>query len=433
MNTGSTENTLSVANIQTKLTKEQKEAVGILSIGTFLEYLDLKIYIHLAVMLNPLFFPPTDQFSASLLSAFAFCTSFVFRPFGGLLFGWLGDTIGRKNTIFLTTFFMGASCFIMFILPEYSKIGIWASVIMILCRIIQGMSSLGEVIGAKLYISEFIKAPMSYAMLQIVTIGAILGGSAAIFLSKVVIDNTGNWRYIFLIGSIIAFLGLIFRTRLRETPDFVDANKRLKKDQIIDEKIDRKLLLSYFFMRCISPFSIYVSFAYAPVLLKKHGYSMSEILSQNLGVTLVDTVFTTFLIYVSYKLHPLKILRFITILYIPVLLILIPLLDLYPSPQMIFLFQIFTMCCNPGTRPAEPIIYKSFPVFKRFQAAGIIFGLAGAVMYIISSFGVEIITSKYGEMGLYIIAIPLAISYVWGLNNFIDLEKKRGTYSLFNK
>ena len=417
---------------QKSLTREQKEAVGILSIGTFLEYLDLKIYIHLAVMLNPLFFPPTDPFSASMISAFAFCTSFIFRPFGGLLFGWLGDNIGRKNTIFLTTFFMGGSCFIMFILPEYSQIGIWASVIMILCRIIQGMSSLGEVIGAKLYISESIKPPMSYAMLQIVTIGAILGGSAAIFLSKTVIDTTGNWRYIFLIGSIIAFLGLIFRTRLRETQDFVDATKRLEKKQIIEQKIDRRLLWSYFFMRCISPFSIYVSFAYAPVLLKKHGYTMSEILSQNFGVTLVDVLFTTCLIYFSYKFHPLRILKFLTMIYVPILLILISCLDLYCNPTMIFIFQVFTMCCNPGTRPAEPIIYKSFPVFKRFKAASIIFAIAGAIMYIVSSFGVEFITSVYGEIGLYIIAIPLAVSYIWGLNNFISKEKEKGTYSVFN-
>ncbi len=418
--------------LQDKLTKEQKEAVGILSIGTFLEYFDLKLYIHLAVMLNPLFFPPTDPFSASMLSAFTFCTSFLFRPFGGLLFGWLGDNIGRKNTIFLTTFFMGGSCFIMFILPEYSQIGIWASVVMILCRIIQGMSSLGEVIGAKLYISESINPPMSYAMLQIITIGAIMGGSGAIFMSKVVIDTTGNWRYIFLIGSVIAFLGLIFRTRLRETVDFVDASRRLNKEQILQQKADNRLLLSYFFMRCISPFSIYVSFAYAPILLKKHGYSMSQILSQNLGVTLVDVVCTTILIYFSYKFHPLRILKFITIIYIPALLILIPLLDLYPSPTMIFIFQVFTMCCNPGTRPAEPIIYKSFPVFKRFRAASIIFAVAGAVMYIISSFGVEFITNICGQIGLYLIAIPLSLCYIWGLNNFINKEKEKGTYSIFN-
>jgi MHS family proline/betaine transporter-like MFS transporter len=424
--------TIDKENSQNSLTSEQKEAVGILSIGTFLEYFDLKLYIHLAIVLNPLFFPPTDPFSTSMLSAFAFCTSFFFRPFGGLLFGWIGDNIGRKNTIFLTTFFMGASCFIMFILPEYSQIGIWASVIMILCRIVQGMSSLGEVIGAKLYISESIPHPMSYAMLQIITIGAILGGSGAIFMSKVVIDTTGNWRYIFLIGSIIAFLGLIFRTRLREATDFADATKRLDKQQILKQKLDKKLVLSYFAMRCISPFSIYVSFAYAPVLLKKHGYTLSGILSQNLMVTLIDVLCTTCLIYISYKIHPLRILRFISSLYVPVLLLLIALLDIYHSPNMIFIFQIFTMCFNPGTRPAEPIIYKSFPVFKRFRTASITFALAGAFTYIISSFGVEFITSIYGQIGLYFIAIPLSIFYLWGLNNFINKEKKMGTYSMSN-
>jgi len=185
-------------------------------------------------------------------------------------------------------------------------------------------------------------------------------------------------------------------------------------------------------MRCISPFSIYISFAYAPVLLKKHGYTMSEILSQNFGVTLVDVLFTTCLIYFSYKFHPLRILKYITILYVPILLILIPCLDLYCNPTMIFIFQVFTMCCNPGTRPAEPIIYNSFPVFKRFKAASIIFAIAGAVMYIISSFGVEFITSVYGGIGLYIIAIPLIVSYIWGLNNFINKEKEKGTYSVFN-
>jgi MHS family proline/betaine transporter-like MFS transporter len=105
----------------------------------------------MAVVLNALFFPPTDPKSASLLGAFAFCSSFVFRPLGGLIFGWIGDKIGRKNTIFLITFLMGASCFGMYKLPEYSKIGIWASVFMLLLRILQGMTCLGEVIGAELY------------------------------------------------------------------------------------------------------------------------------------------------------------------------------------------------------------------------------------------------------------------------------------------
>jgi len=97
---------MQIAQEQQSLTREQKEAVGLLSIGTFLEYFDLMLFVHMAVVINELFFPKTDPFTASLLSAFAFCSTYFFRPFGALLFGYIGDKIGRKHTVIITTFFM---------------------------------------------------------------------------------------------------------------------------------------------------------------------------------------------------------------------------------------------------------------------------------------------------------------------------------------
>ncbi len=82
---------------QTRLTKQQTEAVGLLSIGTFLEYFDLMLYVHMAVLLNDLFFPDYDQFTKKLLAALTFCSTYVLRPFGALLFGYIGDYIGRKQ------------------------------------------------------------------------------------------------------------------------------------------------------------------------------------------------------------------------------------------------------------------------------------------------------------------------------------------------
>ena len=83
---------------QKSLTREQKEAVGLLSIGTFLEYFDLMLFVHMAVLLNELFFPKTDPFTGSLLSAFAFCSTYLLRPFGALIFGYIGDNIGLSAT-----------------------------------------------------------------------------------------------------------------------------------------------------------------------------------------------------------------------------------------------------------------------------------------------------------------------------------------------
>ena len=130
--------------ILSSLNREQKEALGLLQIGTFLEYFDLMLYVHMAVLLNELFFPKTDYHTTALLSSFAFCSTFVFRPFGALLFGWIGDNIGRKATVVITTTMMSVSCILMANLPTYDQVGIAAAWLITICRVIQGMSSMGK-------------------------------------------------------------------------------------------------------------------------------------------------------------------------------------------------------------------------------------------------------------------------------------------------
>ena len=110
-------------SILKNLRRDQKEAVGLLQIGTFLEYFDLMLYVHLSVLLNDLFFPKTDQRTAALLAAFAFCSTYVFRPVGALMFGYIGDYIGRKAAIIISTTMMAVSCFFMSILPTYAEVG----------------------------------------------------------------------------------------------------------------------------------------------------------------------------------------------------------------------------------------------------------------------------------------------------------------------
>lgn len=138
------------------LTKEHKKAVGLLSIGTFLEYFDLMLYVHMAVLLNELFFPKADSYTAKIYSATAFCSTFLFRPIGAYIIGRIGDNIGRRATVILTTVMMSISCLIMANLPTYSQIGIMATWIVTICRILQGMSSMEEVVAAELYLTESI-------------------------------------------------------------------------------------------------------------------------------------------------------------------------------------------------------------------------------------------------------------------------------------
>ena len=158
-----------------KLTRQQKEAVGLLSVGTFLEYFDLMLYVHMAVLLNKLFFPKTDPFTASLISAFAFCSTYLLRPFGALIFGYIGDNIGRKATVVITTGLMSISCLVMANLPTYAQVGILASWIITFCRIVQGMSSMGEMIGAELYLCELIPLPHKYWVVSVIAVFSLLG------------------------------------------------------------------------------------------------------------------------------------------------------------------------------------------------------------------------------------------------------------------
>jgi MFS family permease len=94
----------------------------------------------MAVLLNELFFPKTDAHTAALFAAFAYCSTYVLRPFGALIFGYLGDTIGRKHTVIITTLLMALSCVVMASLPTYAEIGIAASWVVTITRMIQGIS-----------------------------------------------------------------------------------------------------------------------------------------------------------------------------------------------------------------------------------------------------------------------------------------------------
>ena len=211
------------------MTRQQKEAVAILSAGTFLEYFDLFLYVHMATLLNDLFFPQTNPTTAQLLAATAFCLTFVIRPIGGLFIGWIGDKWGRKFTITLTTFLMATACLIMVFTPEYKEKGIIATAMVMLARALQGISSLGEMMGAQLYMTEILKTPYRCVASGIVVFGGQVGILFALITASIVFFMGFNWRYAFVFGAFVAVIGVFARLRLRETPEFTNHKLRIAK------------------------------------------------------------------------------------------------------------------------------------------------------------------------------------------------------------
>ncbi|WP_367364743.1 MFS transporter [Candidatus Tisiphia endosymbiont of Nedyus quadrimaculatus] len=432
---------------QTSLTKQQKEAIGLLSIGTFLEYFDLMLYVHMAVLLNELFFPKYDPFTTSLITASAFCSIYIFRPIGALIFGWLGDNIGRKSTVIITTSMMAISCITMANLPTYAQIGVTASWFVTICRIVQSMSSLGETIGAELYITEITKPPIQYPAVSLVTLSCSLGGMAALAIGCLVTENGFNWRIAFWIGAGIALVGSIARTTLRETPEFVDAKRHLKKildmtsdkinidktnvqnNPIYKEKVNPNTLLALFLMDCTWPFCFYFAYVHCASILKvSFGYSAEQVIHQNFIVSIIQLLGICLLTYLSYIIYPLKILKviasilFIFVLFCPYLL------DNIKTPFDLLLIQSFIMFFIIGPVPAVSIVYRHFPVFKRFTSVSFIFALSRALMYVITSFGIVYLTEYLGNWGLLLIILPTIIGFIVGLYHFEKLEKEAGNY-----
>ncbi|MCC8372439.1 MAG: MFS transporter [Rickettsia endosymbiont of Pseudomimeciton antennatum] len=411
-----------------------------LSIGTFLEYFDLILYIHMAVLLNELFFPKSDPYTASILSAFSFCATFVFRPIGAVLFGWIGDKVGRKVTVVVTTFMMACSCLVMFSLPTYAQIGITASVLVTICRIVQGMSSLVEYTGAQLYLTEITKPPLQYPIVGCIMIFADLGAVFALGIATLVTSYAVNWRIGFLFGTVIALVGAVARTRLRETPEFADAKKRLlnalknfgleKKHitnhKMLNEKVNIKTILAYLAIESTAPIWFYLLYIHCGSVLKTtFNYSSEQIISHNLIIAMGDLFTTILYIYLSYKVCPLKILKtrlvvcYSTIIFLPYVL------NNIQSSFNFLLLQFFIIMFQVGIIPAAPMFYKHFPVFKRFRCVSISCAVVRAVMYVITSFGLVYLIEYFGNWGIVILFVPFLVSFGFGLRHFAMLEKLR--------
>ena len=431
------------------LSREQKEAIGLLQIGTFLEYFDLMLYVHMAVLLNELFFPKTDPHTAALLSAFAFCSTFVLRPFGALLFGYIGDTIGRKHTVIITTMMMAVSCVIMANLPTYAQVGITATWVVTICRILQGLSSMGEMMGAQIYITEITKPPVQYPAVSFISVASSLGATVALGVGVLVTTTGFNWRIAFWVGAAVAMVGSLARTKLRETPEFVDMKRRLqhvietknnhninstsshiqKIRQLIQkgqqEKVCTRTLAAFSVIYCGWPLSFFLLYMYFNPLLKERcGYISEDIIFHNFILSLLMLCSEYVWSKLSYRIHPLRILKKRGIGFL-IFTLPLPFLVLHCTSWVhIFTLQCLILLFQLGYFPAPSVFIKHFPVFKRFTATSFLYALTRAVMYIFTSFGIVYLTEWFSYYGLWLMLFPITLSYLWGVYHFEMLEQQ---------
>jgi MFS transporter, MHS family, proline/betaine transporter len=208
-------------------TATMKRAVGAAAVGNITEWFDFGVYAYLATTIEENFFPPDNPTLAQIGVFAGFAVSFLVRPLGGLFFGPLGDKIGRTKVLSITVIMMAVGTFLLGFIPPYESIGIWAPILLVLCRVVQGFSTGGEYAGAMTFIAEYSpdrRRGFFGSFLECGTfIGYALGATVATVIPLVSTEefaSTWAWRIPFFIALPLGIVGVYLRVKLEETPAF---------------------------------------------------------------------------------------------------------------------------------------------------------------------------------------------------------------------
>lgn len=213
-----------------------RRAVLASAAGNFIEWYDYAIYTYLAPVIATVFFPSENRTYGLLATFAAFGVAFFFRPLGAAVFGWFGDRYGRRNTLVVVVVMMAAATTCIGLLPSAGAVGVTASVLLVLCRVVQGFSGGGEYGGAASLLVEYAPARRRglYGSLQPATTGVALatvsglGALTSTVLTQEQLVSWG-WRPLMLIAAPLGLIALYLRLRVEETPRYRDVERQSKQ------------------------------------------------------------------------------------------------------------------------------------------------------------------------------------------------------------
>ena len=210
-----------------KITREEKKVLVASSLGTVFEWYDFFLYGSLAAVIAKQFFAKADPGTGLIFALLAFAAGFIVRPFGALVFGRLGDMVGRKYTFLVTILIMGLSTFIVGLLPNYDTIGIAAPIILIILRLLQGLALGGEYGGAAVYVAEH--APPGRrgeftSWIQTTATGGLFLSLLVILGTRTMVGEAAfadwGWRVPFLLSIVLLAISVWIRLAMHESPIF---------------------------------------------------------------------------------------------------------------------------------------------------------------------------------------------------------------------
>ena len=399
-------------------------------VGTAIEFFDYYIYAAAAVLVfNTQFFHSGDPLSDDLLSLSTLALAFFARPIGSALFGHFGDKIGRKKTLVASLVLMGGSTVVIGLLPTYSQIGIWAPILLCICRVGQGIGLGGEWGGAALVATENAPEGKRAWYGTFPQLGAPIGlfvANATFFLVSYFWGQQAlvewAWRIPFVSSLALVLVGLYVRLTLHESHVFVEAEEKGKKLKapvsVVFTKHFKPMVIGTFIMvATYSLFYIMTAFAQAysrtPATLSEAGYPMGLGIPANTFTGLLLMSAIVFAIFISISgLYADKIGRrkwlIWTTISILIFALCMPLFLGNGTPTSVLAFLVIGMALMGMTfGPMAALLPELFPTEVRYSGASLAYNIASIIGATIAAMISLKINALYGLMG---VGIYLAIN-----------------------
>jgi len=268
------------------------------SVGLTIESYDFVVFAYVAAILGELFFPSTPNPLAATLNAFlVFGAGFVMRPVGGFIFAHLGDKLGRKMAFIITLIIMGISMLGIGLSPTYSQVGILATILLVIFRLLQGLSLGGELGSSTVFLQEHVPVERRGLWNGVLQIGWGIGPiltlltllANALFLSHQALVSYG-WRIPFFVGAVIAVIGIFMRFFVKETPVFTHYKE---KGEVLDNPIVVSFRKLWKEMLIILIMATFLSFYFYAAVVA----SFSLIWLTYLKIPLITTIISFIIIY----------------------------------------------------------------------------------------------------------------------------------------
>ena len=399
-------------------------------VGTAIEFFDYYIYAAAAVLVfNTQFFHSGDPLSDDLLSLSTLALAFFARPIGSALFGHFGDKIGRKKTLVASLVLMGGSTVVIGLLPTYSQIGIWAPILLCICRVGQGIGLGGEWGGAALVATENAPEGKRAWYGTFPQLGAPIGlfvANATFFLVSYFWGQQAlvewAWRIPFISSLALVLVGLYVRLTLHESHVFIEAEEKGKKlkapvSVVFTKHFTPMVIGTFIMVATYSLFYIMTAFAQAysrtPATLSEAGYPMGLGIPANTFTGLLLMSAIVFAIFISISgLYADKIGRRKWLIWTTVSILIfalcMPLFLGNGTPTSVFAFLVIGMALMGMTfGPMAALLPELFPTEVRYSGASLAYNIASIIGATIAAMISLKINALYGLMG---VGIYLAIN-----------------------